>query len=194
MAGPQPERLVVGLGNPGSRYEGTRHNLGFRVVDALARRWRAGPWRESAGCLAAEAEPRGVRVLLAKPQGYMNRSGDGVAALTGGAGRPPPGRLLVVHDDLDLPLGSLRVRLRGGAGGHNGVRSIAASLGTGEFLRLKVGIGRPPDGCPADEYVLSGFLPEEAPLLPAIVARAGDAVEAVLFEGPGAAMNRFHPT
>lgn len=193
MAGPAPERLVVGLGNPGRRYEGTRHNLGFRVVDALAGRWRAEPWRESLGSMAAAAEPRGVRVLLAKPQGYMNRSGEGVAALAGAAGLPPD-RLLVVHDDLDLPLGTLRVRLRGGAGGHNGVRSIAASLGTGEFLRLKVGVGRPTEGCPADEYVLSRFLPEEAPLLPAIVERAGDAVEAVLFEGPGAAMNRFHPT
>jgi len=134
-----------------------------------------------------------VAVALAKPQGFMNCSGDSVAALVGRTGLPL-GRLLVVHDDLDLPFGVLRVRLRGGAGGHNGIRSIVESLGTGQFPRLKVGVGRPPEGTSGAEYVLSRFLPEEAQLLPAIVERAGDAAEAVLFEGPVAAMNRFHQT
>jgi len=134
-----------------------------------------------------------VAVALAKPQGFMNRSGDSVAALLGRAGLPLD-RLLVVHDDLDLPFGVLRVRLRGGAGGHNGIRSVVESLGTGEFPRLKVGVGRPPEGISGAEYVLSRFLPEEAGLLPAIVERAGDAAEAVLFEGPVVAMNRFHQT
>ncbi len=193
MARPVPDRLVVGLGNPGSRYEGTRHNLGFQVADRLASRWGVGAWREELGSLLAEARPRGVAVALAKPLGFMNRSGDSVAALVGWTGLPLD-RLLVVHDDLDLPLGALRVRLRGGAGGHNGIRSIVESLGTDEFPRLKVGVGRPPEGIPGAEYVLSRFLPEEAELLPAIVERAGDAAEAALFEGPLAAMNRFHQT
>ncbi len=193
MGRPAPDRLVVGLGNPGSRYEGTRHNLGFQVADRLAARWDAGAWREVLGSLLAEARPRGATVALAKPLGFMNRSGDSVAALMGWMGLPPD-RLLVVHDDLDLPLGALRVRLRGGAGGHNGIRSVAESLGTGEFTRLKVGVGRPPEGSSGADYVLSRFLPEEAGLLPAIVERAGDAAEAALFEGPLAAMNRFHQT
>jgi len=193
VARPLPDRLVVGLGNPGSRYEGTRHNLGFQVADRLASRWGVGAWREALGSLLAEARPRGVAVALAKPLGFMNRSGDSVAALVGWTGLPLD-RLLVVHDDLDLPLGALRVRLRGGAGGHNGIRSIVESLGTDEFPRLKVGVGRPPEGIPGAEYVLSRFLPEEAELLPAIVERAGDAAEAALFEGSLAAMNRFHQT
>lgn len=193
MARPVPDRLLVGLGNPGSRYEGTRHNVGFEVADRLASRWGVAAWREELGSLLTEARPRGVAVALAKPQGFMNCSGDSVAALVGRTGLPLD-RLLVVHDDLDLPFGVLRVRLRGGAGGHNGIRSVVESLGTGEFPRLKVGVGRPPEGISGAEYVLSRFLPEEAELLPAIVERAGDAAEAVLFEGPVAAMNRFHQT
>jgi PTH1 family peptidyl-tRNA hydrolase len=188
-----PDRLVVGLGNPGSRYEGTRHNVGFQVADRLASRWGVATWRDELGGLLTEARPRGVAVALSKPQGFMNCSGDSVAALVGWAGLPLD-RLLVVHDDLDLPFGVLRVRLRGGAGGHNGIRSIVQSLGTGEFPRLKVGVSRPPEGISGAEYVLSRFLPEEAELLPAIVERAADAAEAVLFEGPVAAMNRFHQT
>lgn len=183
--------MVVGLGNPGAKYEDTRHNVGFRVVDEVASRLSAPPWGRWRGSLVAEAVLEGRRLLLAKPQTFMNLSGSAVAELieTGGDPSPP---LLVVHDDLDLPFGRLRVKEGGGHGGHNGLRSILDALGTGAFTRLKVGIGRPEDGSDVTEHVLAPFGAGERAVLSDLLLRAAHAVESVILEGPARAMNRFN--
>jgi peptidyl-tRNA hydrolase, PTH1 family len=171
--------VVVGLGNPGRSYERTRHNIGFLVADELAKR-HGGSWRAKK---KAEAAPVGLGskdVTLLKPTTYMNNSG---AALTGFKVE----QLVVVHDDLDLPAGDVRVKVGGGPGGHNGLRSIIQHLGNG-FVRVRVGIGRPPVGMSVTDYVLGRMdsaVKEAVPL-------AADAVETVIETGPEAAMNRFN--
>lgn len=185
-----PERLLVGLGNPGARYALTRHNLGFRVVELLARRWGAGAWHPACESLVVETQVAGLGVWLAKPQTYMNRSGSAARQLARQSG-VEIGRIVVVHDDLDLPLGRLRIRVRGGHGGHNGLRSVIESLGTTEFVRLKLGIGRPPEGVGVVDHVLTPFLQQEEAALPEFLARAVEAVESIIVEGPEGAMNLF---
>jgi PTH1 family peptidyl-tRNA hydrolase len=179
-------KCVVGLGNPGAQYAATRHNAGFLVADAVASAHgiRLRPMAGH-GTLAGDA------LWVAEPQGYMNRSGIAVRWLLQEAGAGPES-LLVVHDDLDLPLGQLRFKRRGGHGGHNGVRSIIETLGTDDFLRLKVGIGRPPAGHDSVDYVLEPFSREEEAVVAAAVERGREAVTVALSEGVGAAMNRFH--
>ncbi len=174
--------VLAGLGNPGPRYRGTRHNAGYLVLDELARRWGT-PFRR--GRAADEARARGL--LLLKPRTYMNLSGRAVQAALTRAGLPPA-ELLVVHDDLDLPLGRLRLRRGGGAGGQRGVRDIIERLGP-DFTRLKVGISRPPEGWTAEHWVLSRFSENERDVLDAVVAAAADAVEILLERGPEAAMS-----
>jgi PTH1 family peptidyl-tRNA hydrolase len=183
-------KLVVGLGNPGARYAATRHNVGFRVVEAFAAAHRIR--LQSAGDLAVgRGALAGEELWVAEPLGYMNRSGSAVRGLleeTSGE----PGALLVVYDDLDLPLGQLRFKRAGGHGGHNGVRSIIEALGTDSFLRLKVGIGRPPVGRDPVEYVLEPFSAQEGAVMVPAVERARDAITVALTEGVDVAMNRFH--
>jgi len=176
---------VVGLGNPGPAYAQTRHNAGFLVLDALARRQGLAFRR---GRLAEEA-PWG-RVTLLKPQSYMNRSGQVVQAYATRQSLTP-NQLLVVHDDLDLPLGRLRFRQGGGAGGQKGVSDIAARLGP-DFYRLKVGISRPPEGITAESWVLSRFRDDEAALLAQVLECAAEALEVFVQEGFTAAANRFN--
>jgi PTH1 family peptidyl-tRNA hydrolase len=167
----------VGLGNPGRSYERTRHNVGYLVADELARR-HGGSWRRKK---KTEAAPVGLKdATLLKPTTFMNNSG---SALAGYRAED----LIVVHDDLDLEAGTVRVKVGGGAGGHNGLRSIIQHLGPG-FVRVRVGIGRPPMGVTVTDYVLSRM---DAAVRDA-VPRAADAVEAVVEEGPEAAMNRFN--
>ena len=182
---------MVGLGNPGPEYAETRHNVGFRVVEILSARWRTGPWRELCDCLVSAKVGGDPSAVLAKPQTFMNRSGPALAALLRRS-EVELSSVLVIHDDLDLPFGIVRIRLGGGHGGHNGLRSIVSSLGSGEFLRLKIGIGRPPSRKDVVDHVLSPFSPEEAAELLAVLDRAADAVEAIRVEGPLKAMNRFH--
>ncbi|HSH69701.1 MAG TPA: aminoacyl-tRNA hydrolase [Deferrisomatales bacterium] len=189
-SGDRPDHLVVGLGNPGPRYGSTRHNIGFAVALRLAGQWRAEPWQARCHSLLATAEVRGRRVWLACPQTFMNRSGAAVAALVEHSGIEI-GRVVVVHDDLDLPLGRLRIRVRGGHGGHNGVRSILDVFPSGEFVRLRLGIGRPAEGESVVDHVLSPFLPEEKAVLSGFLERAADAVESIIVEGPARAMNLF---
>ena len=173
-------RLVVGLGNPGPRYAGTRHNAGFLVLDELARR-HAATFRD--GRDGQEARLGGVRLL--KPGTFMNLSGSAVqAAATRGGIRPE--EIVVVHDDLDLPLGRLRVRIGGGAGGQKGVRDIIDRLGP-DFARLKVGIGRPPPRWTVENWVLSRFAADEAELLARTIDAAVDGLETLLRDGPEAA-------
>lgn len=183
-------KLIVGLGNPGRRYQGTRHNIGARVIETLARRHRVALREEGwadVGALTLE----GVRVLLARPQTYVNVSGTAVADLRR-RHRLPLWNLLVVFDDLDLPVGHIRLRAQGGGGGHNGMRSIIEALGSEEFPRLRVGIGRPPEGMDPAEYVLSRVTTEEQAQLDAAAERAADAVEAFVRKGIEAAMSTFN--
>ena len=184
-------KVICGLGNPGDRYRITRHNVGFRAVDLLADRWgvSAGRVRDGAAVLeVARPEPAG-RVLLVKPMKYMNNSGPPLRAALSRTNADPAVDLLVVSDDFNLPLGRLRLRGGGSAGGHNGLRSIIAALGTDEFPRLRVGIGRGGDDV---DHVLSGFRRAELELVREVIATAADAVELWLAEGTEAAMNRFN--
>jgi len=175
--------LVVGLGNPGSEYEATRHNVGFLVVDELARR-HGGRFRSHKRARAQVVEGRvgADRVVLAKPQTYMNDSGQAVAPLRDFY-RVEIDHLVVVHDELDLPFGSLRLKLGGGDNGHNGLRSLRQSLGTGDFLRARVGVGRPPGRMDPAVFVLRGFAAAERPDVELHVGRTADAVEALLADG-----------
>lgn len=184
----------MGLGNPGPEYAQTRHNLGFRVVQTLADRRGGSPWRPMGHSLVCEAALGAASqrpAVLALPQTYMNRSGLAVRELMERCSVPSVS-LVVVHDDLDLPFGALRVRAAGGHGGHNGLRSIVEALGTGEFARVKVGIGRPRERGEVVDYVLSPFDPAEAVLVPPLLEGVVDAVEALAVEGPLIAMNRFN--
>jgi PTH1 family peptidyl-tRNA hydrolase len=180
---------VVGLGNPGGEYAGSRHNVGFRVVDALAARWRLAHWERRFASLVARRS--GHRpVWLAKPQTFMNLSGEAVAALCRGADIQPH-QCLVVVDDVDLPLGQLRLRGRGGSGTHNGLRSVVEAVGE-DFPRLRLGVRGADTWADLAAYVLGPFHPEEAPVAEEMISRAGACVEAVLFEGLPRAANRFN--
>jgi peptidyl-tRNA hydrolase, PTH1 family len=182
--------LVAGLGNPGRGYERTRHNIGFLVADELARR-HDGSFRSKFNGQLAEMRLDSLRVALLKPETYMNVSGKSVAAARKFF-KADPGDLLVVHDDVDLATGRLQARLGGGLAGHNGLRSIAAGLGTQDFLRLRIGVGRPERGDPRPvaDYVLSEFEPEVD--VDALVSRAADAVEALARDGLEAAQSRYN--
>lgn len=180
--------LVLGLGNPGARYERTRHNAGFLVVDRLAERHKATVARKQFGALVDQAQVAGTPVVLAKPQGFMNLSGQPAASLRGFYKVEDP-EMIVVHDDVDLPFGDVRLKQGGGHGGHNGLRDLVDKLGTASFVRVRVGVGRPPEGWDTADWVLAAWAPAESAELPAVVDRASDAVEAVVREGVGPAMN-----
>jgi PTH1 family peptidyl-tRNA hydrolase len=182
--------VVVGLGNPGQRYARTRHNVGFRVVDRLADRWGVSVAREAHAGLVGEGRRGAERVLLVKPQTWMNASGRVLASIDRFF-HPPAGQVIVVHDDVDLPLGRLRMRIGGGAGGHRGIESCIAVMGP-EFGRLKVGVGRPPAGWDTADWVLAAPAPEEAAALTAAEERTADAVDLVLHDGFARAMNRIN--
>ena len=183
--------LLVGLGNPGSRYLDTRHNVGFEVVDALARRWRVESWREAFQALAARTTAGLEPTLLAKPLTYMNLSGDAVASLVNFY-KVDLAHLLVVADDVALPLGRLRARRAGSDGGHNGLKSITERLGTADFARLRVGVGRGDARRELSDHVLGRFTPEEQEHVGAAVLRAADAVELFVSEGIERVMNVFN--
>jgi PTH1 family peptidyl-tRNA hydrolase len=184
-------KVVCGLGNPGDRYRLTRHNVGYRVVDLLADRWEVSKGRVRDGAATIEVardEPVG-RVLLVKPLRFMNRSGAPVRAAVRNANADPETELLVVADDVDLPLGKIRLRRGGSAGGHNGLRDVIEALGTDQFARLRVGIGRSGETV---DHVLSTFGRDEEGLADEAIATAADAVERWLAEGTEAAMNAFN--
>ena len=182
--------LVAGLGNPGGGYERTRHNMGFLVADELARR-HDGSFRSKFNGRLAEVRLDGLRVGILKPETYMNVSGKSVAAARKFF-KVDPEDLLIVHDDVDLVPGRLQARLGGGLAGHNGLRSIAGALGTENFLRLRIGVGRPERGDPRPvaDYVLSEFEPEFD--VDALVMRAADAVEVIAADGLSEAQARYN--
>lgn len=184
--------LVAGLGNPGSEYADHRHNIGFQVVEALARSHALTfARRKEIKAHVAEGRIAGRDVLLAKPQTYMNLSGRPVGRLQR-MYEIPPEQILVVYDDLDLPLGRVRMRPEGGSGGHKGMRSIIDVLGTQAFPRLRVGVDRPPGRMDPAEYVLRPFREEEQELLDEVLERAVAAIECWLLDGIVAAMDKFN--
>ncbi len=189
---PEPVRLVVGLGNPGSRYAGTRHNAGEMVVDEVARRLGAGRAVTRYGGRLREARGPSGPVALLVPLTYMNDSGDAVGPAAGSL-RAAPGQVLVVHDELDLPFGAVRGKVGGGVGGHNGLRSVTRGLGGPGFARIRLGVGKPPPDFRGDgaDWVLMRFT-EPAEEVEAMIRRGADMVEAVLADGMPAAVERFH--
>jgi PTH1 family peptidyl-tRNA hydrolase len=187
-----PERyLIVGLGNPGKKYEKTRHNFGFMVVDELARRYGMDFGKTERKAKTADGLIRDKRVLLAKPQTYMNESGVAVRKLVDFY-KIELEQFIVVHDDLDIPLGTLRLRRMGGPGGQKGVRSIIQHLGTQQFSRVRCGIDRPPGRMDPVDYVLRPFAGDDAITAKIVVDRAADAVETWLVEGIDLAMTRHN--
>lgn len=183
-------KIVVGLGNPGARYKDTRHNIGFQVLDELARRWRSENWKRRFEAEVSEHRADGP-VLLVKPQTFMNLSGTAVREAAKFY-KVESKDIIVIHDDLDLPTGRLRIRERGGAGGHKGIDSMIGQLGTDEFVRVKFGISRPPAEWDTADYVLGRFGSAEQATIAQTISLAADAVEAILAEGAAAAMNRFN--
>ena len=184
-------KLIVGLGNPGKRYERTRHNLGFWVVDRLAQQHRVEVKKKLCDALVGEWCDDGERIVLAKPQTFMNRSGLTVKGLLHeyyGAAE----NLLIAYDDLDLPFGRIRIRVKGSAAGHRGILSILENLGDAPFSRLRVGIGRPPGGVDPADYVLSPFDSEEAAEVDKVVGRAAEALDCILREGSQRAMELYN--
>src|ERR1700744_1371173 len=183
--------IIAGLGNPGPEYAGNRHNAGYMVVDLLAERvgsrFKAHPTRKE----VADGRLAGFPVPLAKPRTFMNTSGGPVAALATFY-KVPPERVIVVHDELDIPFGALRLKLGGGDNGHNGLRSITRSLGTNDYYRVRFGIGRPPGRMDAATFVLRDFSTTERKELPLLIDRGADAVETLLSKGIAAAQNTFH--
>jgi PTH1 family peptidyl-tRNA hydrolase len=186
--------LIVGLGNPGTTYAHTRHNIGFDAIDLLTRRHGLEVRGKRAQSLVGEGQIADQRVVLVKPQTYMNLSGQAVSALRNWYKIDPAHGLLVIYDDMDLPFGRLRFRERGSAGTHNGMRSIVTQLGSSEFPRLRIGIGQAPGHQDAASYVLSRFSKEETAELPDLLGRVADAVELVVREGLTTAMNRYNST
>ncbi|MBW2061875.1 MAG: aminoacyl-tRNA hydrolase [Deltaproteobacteria bacterium] len=183
--------LVIGLGNPGQVYARTRHNLGFRVVERLAERYGVKLVKKKHQSLLGQGQVAGIKVLLAQPQTYMNHSGQAVRRLVDYFDLARPD-ILVVHDDLDIEVGVIKVTGRGGAGGHKGVASIIRHLQDNDFSRIRIGIGRPDPSMAAEEYVLSQFRPEEEQPIESAVRNAVTAAELVLCEGLAEAQAHFN--
>jgi PTH1 family peptidyl-tRNA hydrolase len=184
-------RIVVGLGNPGPEYENTRHNAGFMVVDLLAENLRVTYWKDEGGAKVGIARFGEDDLVLVKPQTYMNLSGKAVSKL-GRTYEVDPADIVIVHDDLDLPEETVRVKRGGGHGGHNGLRSLSDALGTGDYTRVRIGIGRPPGRQDPADYVLEPMRKETAEQLAEMVPHAAQAVLHVLEHGVDSAMREYN--
>jgi peptidyl-tRNA hydrolase, PTH1 family len=185
--------LVVGLGNPGPEYAGNRHNAGYMCADLLAVQIGLTFKRDRSRAMAANGRLRDVPVTLAKPLSFMNLAGGAVASLRAFY-KLPTEQILILHDELDLPFGAIRLKLGGGDNGHNGLRSVTAALGTRDYHRLRIGIGRPPGRMDPADFVLRNFSAAERKELPDVLTRSADAVETLLTRGLAAAQNEFHPS
>ncbi|HEY9710205.1 MAG TPA: aminoacyl-tRNA hydrolase [Oculatellaceae cyanobacterium] len=186
-------QLIVGLGNPEPKYDKTRHNIGFDAVDALAKTWQVS-WSENRrfqALLGEGRKPRGDKLLLLKPLTYMNRSGQAIRAALDWY-KLPPESVLIIYDDMDLPVGRLRLRLSGSAGGHNGMKSAIAHLGTQNFPRLRIGIGKSGTDKDTVSHVLGKFSPQETQLMPEVLQLVVDAVELGLKQGIEKAMSLYN--
>jgi peptidyl-tRNA hydrolase, PTH1 family len=188
---PEERWLVAGLGNPGPEYAGTRHNAGHMVADLLAERMGARFKAHRTRNDVADGRLAGVPVTLAKPRTYMNLSGGPVAGIAAFY-KIPPERIVVIHDELDIPFGAVRLKFGGGDNGHNGLRSITQALGTNEYHRVRFGIGRPPGRMDAAAYVLRDFTAAERKELPLLIDRCAGAVETLLSKGLATAQNTIH--
>lgn len=184
--------LVVGLGNPGPEYAGNRHNVGFMCADLLAAQIGATFKRDRSRAMVATGRLAGLPVTLAKPLSFMNASGSAVAALRNFY-KLTSEHVLVLHDELDLPFGTVRLKLGGGDNGHNGLRSVTAALGTRDYHRVRMGIGRPPGRMDPADFVLRNFSAAERDEVPMLISGAADAVEVLLTRGLAAAQNIIHP-
>ena len=192
-------KLIVGLGNPGRGYASNRHNIGFICLNHFARRYGIRFDKRQCQARTGSGEVAGNKVIVAKPQTYMNRSGEAVSRLMKKF-RVSLDNLIVIHDDLDLPLGKIRIRPKGSAAGHKGINSIISELGNQDFTRIRVGIGRPPIAEGSDEsgegdiidYVLSDFTSEEKRVITEVIPQVSEAIYCLLTEGLTAAMNRFN--
>ena len=182
--------IVVGLGNPGRRYAATRHNIGFDVIENLANRWSIPAEGKQLGSLVGSGSICNEKTVLVRPQSYMNRSGQPVRSIMGYYKREVE-RVVVIHDELDLPFGRVQLKRGGGHGGHNGLRDVAKH-GARETIWVRVGVGRPPDGWDTADYVLGKWSDSEKGQVGQVVDRASDAVEAVLRDGLETAMNQFN--
>lgn len=185
-------KLVAGLGNPGAEYAKTRHNAGFMLVDALADKLGVDDWRERYDAMVLETRIGTEKVLLVKPITYMNESGRSIGPLLSWY-KLGPEDLIVAHDDMDLPVGTIRIRKKGSAGGHNGIKSILEHVGDEHFARVRIGIGRPLPGWTVIHHVLAPFPPEDLPKIKEAIAGLVPAVEYIVTEDVDLAMNRFNP-
>jgi peptidyl-tRNA hydrolase, PTH1 family len=183
--------VVAGLGNPGKEYAGSRHNTGYLVLDRIARAQRVQFGRRRFQGATGEAEISGQRVLLVKPETYYNRSGDCISSLLGYF-KVPPERLIVVHDELDLKPGHIRIKSGGGDAGNNGVRSVVQSLGTPDFIRVRIGIGKPPPGDADHRHILEPILRAAGGDCDSVLDRAAQAVEAIVTQGLARAMGQYN--
>ena len=183
--------LIIGLGNPGSRYQFTRHNIGFMVLEKIATRWEVDLKQKSFDALWNRGKIAGTDVLLAMPQTFMNLSGNAVRKLLAYF-KVDVNNLIVIHDDLDLPFGSVRLKTGGGDAGHKGLNSIITCLGSAGFMRIRMGIGKPSDRTPVEDYVLQRFDSEETELLQTIVQLASEATAEIVISGMQQAMAKYH--
>ena len=184
--------IIAGLGNPTKEYEGTRHNVGFQVIDKIAEKYNIAVDAKKGRAYVGKGIIEGQKVLLVKPQTYMNLSGESIRELVDYFKVDPKEELLVIYDDISLDVGQLRIRKKGSAGGHNGIKNIIAHLGTQEFPRIKVGVGDKPPRMDLADYVLSRFSKEDREKMEQAFKDAAEAVEVMIAEGPDAAMNQFN--
>ena len=183
--------LVVGLGNPGRSYTKTRHNIGFMVLDALADAFSIGVEKKKNDVIFGRGVIKGERVILVKPMAYMNRSGPSVRRFADYFGIPGE-NMLVIHDDIDLTFERLKIKMKGGHGGHNGIRSMIDAFGSGDFARLRIGVGRPGDHKGVTDHVLGRFSESEQNVLDQLIMRARDAAVTILCDGIQEGMNAFN--
>ena len=184
--------IIAGLGNPDRKYAGTRHNIGFDVVTYLSDKYNIGLSKTGFKSKLGQGFIDGEKVLLMKPQTYMNLSGEAVGEAVNFYKLDAATDLIIVQDDIDLPPGNIRIRVKGSAGGHNGIKSIISHMGGNEFIRIKVGVGGKPEGRDLADHVLSGFDRDTEPLIRKVIEKAGEAVLTIMKEGAEAAMNKYN--
>ena len=185
-------KIIAGLGNPGAEYAQTKHNVGFMLVDALAERLNAPAWKEDFFSAITEVRIGGEKVFLVKPLTYMNNSGEALGPMLSYY-KVDVDDLVVVHDDMDIPAGTVRIRKKGGSGGHNGIKSILTHVGSEGFARVRIGIGRPPAGWTVINHVLAPFSSEDAPKIRAAIDYLLPAAECIVTDGVDLAMNKYNP-
>lgn len=185
-------KMIVGLGNPGNEYAGTRHNVGWMLVDALAEHLGINEWRSREKGMVAEGRIGSEKILLVKPLTYMNNSGECVGPLMRWY-KLEPEDIMAAHDDMDIPIGTIRIRKKGSAGGHNGIKSLLSRIGSENFGRLRIGIGRPQPGWSVINHVLAKFNDQEQEKIGDAIKQLIPAVECMVLEGPDMAMNKFNP-